>query len=264
MAATLAPIPPASPASPLARARSAARAASAAVLDLLMPPACAACKEPVATPHGLCAACFAGLPRLPHPLCTRCGEPMPPRGLVEEVCLSCRDAAPPFASARAPFAYDGPARALVLRVKSGREELAALMARMMWAADPLPAEGILVPVPLHRWRLLARGYNQSALLAGALARLSGLRHAPELLVRTRRTRSSRGLSRAQRHANVAGAFAVPPALRPGVAGATILLVDDVLTSGATAAAAASALLAAGAGSVHVRTFARVAREVTQS
>jgi ComF family protein len=241
-----------------------ATSASAALLDLLMPPACAACKEPVVTAHGLCAACFAALPRLPHPLCSRCGTPMPPRGLVEEVCIPCRDQPPPFASARAPFAYDGPARALVLRFKTGREELAPLMARMILADGPLPADALLVPVPLHRSRLLRRGYNQSALLAGTLARMSGLVHAPELLVRIRATPSSRGLTRAQRRAKVAGAFAVPAAHRPRLAGAVCVLVDDVLTTGSTAGACAAALLRAGAAEVHVRTFARVARDVTQS
>lgn len=248
---------------PPARARSLARTAATAFLDLLMPPACAACKAPVATPHGLCAACFAALPRLHHPLCTRCGTPMPPRALVEEVCLPCRDRPPPFASARAPFGYDGAARALVLRVKTGREELAPLMARMMLATGPLPEGALLVPVPLHRWRLLARGYNQSALLAGALARLTGLPHAPDLLVRTRATPSSRGLGRAEREANVKGAFAVPGRARDRVTGATLVLVDDVLTTGATAGAATSALLAAGAAAVHVCIFARVARDAPQ-
>lgn len=229
------------------------------MLDLLMPPACAACKAPVATAGGLCAGCFAALPHLPHPLCTRCGTPMPARALVEEVCIPCRDQPPPFASARAPFGYEGPARALVLRLKTGREELALLMARMMLADAPLAEGALLVPVPLHRWRLVRRGYNQAALLAGALARLTGRVHAPDLLVRVRATPSTRGLGRAEREANVRGAFAVPAAGRPRLAGAVCVLVDDVLTTGATAAACAAALIAAGAAEVHVRTFARVAR-----
>lgn len=256
MAAALAP-----PA--LARARSLARASAAAVLDLLMPPACAACKAPVATPHGLCAACFASLPHLPHPACGRCGVPLRPEGAGEEICLPCRDAPPPFASALAPFAHDGTARTLVVRLKAGREELAPLMARMMLAAGPLPERALVIPVPLHRWRLVQRGANQAALLAGALAQASGLVHAPELLVRTRPTPPSRGLGRAERQANVAGAFAVPEAGRARLQGRAVVLVDDVLTTGATAGACAGALLAAGASAVHVRTFTRVAREAAQ-
>ncbi len=137
------------------------------------------------------------------------------------------------------------------------------MARMMLADSALPEGAVLVAVPLHRWRLLQRGYNQSALLAQSLARMSGHIHTPELLVRIRATPSSRGLTRAQRLAKVAGAFAVPEAQRPRVAGAVCVLIDDVLTTGATAAACAAALKRAGAAEVHVRTFARVAREATQ-
>ncbi len=251
MAAMLAPVP------------RALKAATSAFLDVLMPPACVACKAPVATPNGLCAGCFATLPALPHPLCTGCGVPLPVRAAVETLCPDCRAAPFPFASALAPFAYSGPAQTLVLRLKSGGDALAPLMARLMRQAGPLPAGATLVPVPLHRWRLLKRGYNQSALLAAALARHAGHPHAPELLVRTRPTPPSRGLGREARAANVADAFAVPPSQRGRVAGATLVLVDDVLTTGATAAACAQALLAAGAATVHVRTFARVVREAAQ-
>jgi ComF family protein len=227
-------------------------------LDLLMPPRCAACKAPVARANRFCAECFASLPAIADPACARCGIPLPPRAGGSGECLACVREPPPFDCAAAPFAYEGPARSAVLRLKHGREELAALMAPAMLRRMPLPDKALIVPVPLHRWRLLTRGYNQAQLLGDAIARLGRAEHLPDALLRTRATRSTRGLSRAGRLRNVEGAFRANPRHLAKLKGRTIVLVDDVLTTGATAAAATRALKRAGAATVHVLTYARVA------
>jgi ComF family protein len=238
------------------------RAANAA-LDLLMPPLCPACKAPTQAPNRFCADCFASLPALPAPQCTHCGVPLAASAGGAAECLACLRDPPPWTSANAPFAYDAAARAAILRFKNGREEMAHLLAGFLLPLLPPVPSCLVVPVPLHPFRLMARGYNQSAHLARALARAAGLPLLVDGLVRTRATRPSQGLSRTGRATNVAGAFAVPARHRPRVAGHPILLVDDVLTTGATAAAATRALLKAGAGPVHVLTFARVAPSIVQ-
>lgn len=229
-------------------------------LDLLLPPLCLACKEPVATAGALCTACFTSLRPLPRPCCDSCGLPLPAEHAADTICLGCMADPPPYDSLRSAWAYDGSARQLLLRFKNGRETLAPFLARAMLRAldaPPHPAT-LVIPVPLHRWRLVARGYNQSLLLARAIARPHQLAVAHDCLVRTRPTPRSRGMSRARRQANAAGAFAVPPQALPRVKGASILLVDDVLTSGATAAACTRILKRAGAAQVDVVTVARVA------
>lgn len=232
------------------------------LLDLLMPPTCVACKAPTASAHGWCADCLAALPHLEAPACARCALPLPPRAGGADICLGCLADPPGFDAAAAPFRYDGPARRVVLRFKNGREELAGLMARQMLAVvDPAP-DWLVVPVPIHRWRLLRRGYNQARLLAAALARQSGLALEPDALCRVRATAPSRGMSRKQRARNIAGAFAPDPSRAARLLGARVLLVDDVLTTGATASACARVLRQAGATHVTALSFARVAGDAS--
>lgn len=230
------------------------------LVDLLMPPVCAGCRTPVMHAHSHCATCWTDLSPVGDAVCARCGVPLPTAHRTDLLCFSCVKAPPPFNSARAPFAYRGTARDTVLRFKNGGEHLTRLMAPAMLraAAGLLGPDRLLVPVPLHRWRLAARGYNQSLLLARAIGRLSGTPVAIDGLARVKATPKSIGASREQRARAVAGAFAVPPRARAAVAGAAVVLVDDVLTTGATAAAAARALKAAGAARVDVLTYARVA------
>ncbi len=235
-------------------------AGSARLVDLLMPPGCASCKAPTATPHGYCASCFADLPFLPDPACVQCGIPLPSRAGGAEECLGCLADPPAFQRAFAPFLYGGPARETVLRFKNGREELAELMARLMLQRRPIARHEIIVPVPLDRWRLVRRGYNQAALLARQLALRSGAGFVPDALVRVRSTRSTRGMSRAQRKDEAARAFRAHDAARQAIRGRAVCLVDDVMTTGATADACATALLKAGAARVEVLVFARVAPE----
>ena len=167
---------------------------------------------------------------------------------------------PPFRRARSAAVYGDAARGLVQRLKyQDSPDLAAVLATAMHRAGRvLFADcAVIVPVPLHRWRLWGRRYNQSAMLAARLAQLSGLPHDPMILERVRPTPRQVGLSLSQRQDNVRGAFRVPEAMKARVSGRGVLLVDDVYTSGATAKAASRALLRAGATAVDVLTFARV-------
>jgi ComF family protein len=201
------------------------------------------------------------MPFIERPFCERLGTPFA-QDLGPGLLSPAAHADPPvFARARAVATYDeGPARILVQRLKyADRLDLAPAMARWMARAGAeLTAEAdMVIPVPLHRFRLWTRRFNQAALLAKGVADHAGLRYAPLALKRVRRTRPQVGLTREARAANVQGAFRVPPEAAPGVAGARVLLVDDVLTSGATLNAAARVLLRAGAARVDVLTFARV-------
>jgi len=230
------------------------------LVDMLMPPACMACKVPVATPLSLCADCWSSLPAIAGARCGCCGIPLPIAYQTETVCLGCLKEPPDFDGARSPYLYDGPARLMVLGLKNGRETYAAPMAAaMLRAAGGMASPGqLVIPVPLHRWRILSRGYNQAALLARAIARQSGGVLALDTLVRTRPTPRSQGMTRPQRQRNVKGAFRIAPPQRTSLKGAHVLLIDDVMTSGATASACARALRRGGAASIHVLTYARVA------
>ncbi|MGQ7794286.1 ComF family protein [Faunimonas sp. B44] len=238
-----------------------ARFALRRAIDLVMPPVCPVCRSAIADPHALCARCWSGMRFIGQPLCPVYGTPFA-YDLGEGAISPEAMADPPlFRSARAVAIYDGPARALVHAMKyRDHPELARMMAEAMARAgyDLVASADLIVPVPLHRWRLWRRRFNQSALLAAAIATQAGKPCSLAALARVKPTRQQVGLSAAQRLANVQGAFRVPGAERPAVAGHAILLVDDVYTSGATAKAATRALLRAGARSVDVLTFARVA------
>lgn len=169
---------------------------------------------------------------------------------------------PAFDRASAAVAYGDIARAVVLRLKYGgrpgvARTMAALMARLVSDAPP---DALVVAVPLHRWRLWSRGYNQALLIGRALAGRTGLRCLPDGLIRIRATPVLRGLGRSRRAETVRGAFAVPPSRVAAIRGRTVILVDDVFTTGATAGACAEALASAGAAAVHLVCWARVLRE----
>jgi predicted amidophosphoribosyltransferase len=179
-----------------------------------------------------------------------------------DLCDQCLTIARPWSRGRAALAYRDNGRKLVLALKHGdRLDLARPARWMARAGAPILREGMLaVPVPAHRWRLLRRRYNQAAVLAQALARVSGLEYLPEALVHTRRTRVQDGMEQEARFVNLSGAIA--PHARHGarLRGADVLLIDDVMTSGATLAAAAEAARAAGAREVRVLVLARVAKD----
>jgi ComF family protein len=239
-----------------------ARRGAASALDLLLPPQCLKCRLPVDRQGLLCAECWRGVAFIGPPCCAVCGLPFAHDEGPEAICGACVKEPPSFARARAAMVYDAASRALVLGFKHGdRIEAAAPFGRWLAraGAEFLAEADLVVPVPLHRWRLWRRRYNQAALLARALARASALEVVPDLLVRRRATASQHQLSRAQRRLNVRGAFAVDRRRSARLEGARVVLVDDVLTTGATVGACTRALLGAGARSVDVLTLARVVR-----
>ncbi len=236
--------------------------AGRALLDLLLPPHCVVCDAAVDMPGLLCAECFGKTGFITEPFCARCGVPFANLALggAEQLCPGCRAAAPVFQRARAALRYDAQGRRLILPFKhADRTELAAVLAPHMARAGAalLREADLLVPVPLHRGRLFLRRYNQAALLAKAVGRIAGRPCVPDALLRRRATASLGEKSAAERAAEVDGAFAVRPSRADRVAGKRVVLIDDVMTSGATANACAAVLLAAGVTSVDVLVAARV-------
>lgn len=231
-------------------------------LDLLLPPQCIVCDQLVEEPGQLCAACFRDLSFVTEPCCRRCGVPFANLGQAghDRLCPTCHADPPGFDRARAALRYDGPARRLILPFKHGdRIEIAPTLAlHMARAGTKLLAEtDLLVPVPLHRKRLFHRRYNQAALLATAVSRVSGRPTLLDALQRGRPTPSLGEKSAIERAAVVDGAFAVRLSRAGFLPGRRILLIDDVMTSGATANACALKLKAAGAAAVDVLVAARV-------
>jgi ComF family protein len=236
--------------------------AGRALLDLLLPPQCVTCDAPVDAPGLMCAECFRQTGFITEPLCVRCGVPFANAALggASGLCPGCEAAPPVFQRARAALRYDAQGRRLILPFKhADRQELARTLAPHTARAGAalLRDADVLVPVPLHRSRLFHRRYNQAALLAQAVARIAGRPCVPDALVRLRATESLGEKSAEERAAEVAGVFAPRRSRTASIVGKRVLLVDDVMTSGATANACASTLLAAGANSVDVLAAARV-------
>ncbi|MDI1283074.1 MAG: ComF family protein [Reyranella sp.] len=233
------------------------------VLDAVLPPLCLGCSEIVGAPGALCADCWQGFSFVAPPQCACCGDPFAEHLGDDALCAGCLARRPLFRRARAALAYDTQSRRLVLPFKHGdRTDIARAcggwMARA--GAELLAEADLIAPVPLHWRRLLARRYNQAQLLARALARGgTSARLAPDLLRRRRWTGSQGGLRARERRRNVREAFDIHPRWAAEVAGKTVLLVDDVLTTGATAEACARILQRGGACHVDVLTLARVVR-----
>jgi ComF family protein len=228
------------------------------LLDLLLPPS--SLDGEAALSGGMAASAFAKVTFLDDPVCDGCGLAMAYAEAALTRCPACLAKPRAFQRARAACLYDEHSRDLVLKLKhADRPELAGLFARWLSraAVDLLAEADAVVPVPVHRARLLSRRYNQAAEIARPLARLAGLSYLPDALVRKRDTASQGGKSASGRRRNVAAAFAVPETRRRQVDGRRIVLVDDVLTTGATAEGCARALLAAGAASVTLSVVARV-------
>jgi ComF family protein len=236
------------------------RAALRFALDFGLPPLCPACRAVVGNEGGLCAACWARLSFIAPPFCERLGTPFgydPGPGVLSTEAIT---NPPAFARARAAVRYDDVASALVHALKYGdRLDLAPTMGRWMARVGRELTDGAdaLVPVPLHWRRLWTRRFNQAAALARAISRSCGVPVLDDALKRMRATPQQVGLKRADRATNVQGAFLVPDERSAAVAGRRFVLVDDVLTSGATVDACARALRRAGAANVDVLVFARV-------
>lgn len=236
--------------------------AGRALLDVLLPPHCVACDAPVETQGLLCPDCFRQTGFITEPFCVRCGVPFGSAsvGGLDRLCPGCRANPPVFQRARAALRYDAQGRRLILPFKhADRTEMAAALAPHMAraGAELLREADVLVPVPLHRWRLFQRRYNQAALLARAVGRIAGRPYVLDALLRRQATESLGEKSAAERAAEVAGVFGVRPSRLALLGGKRVLLVDDVMTSGATTNACAETLLAAGVSSVDVLVAARV-------
>lgn len=237
------------------------RRSAVATLEFALPPRCPGCGTIVAQDHSFCAACFAGLQFPADPCCDRCALPLPHDGGAGALCGACLADPPAFDRVAAACLYNDTSRGLALKLKHGRRPGAArTMARLM-KRNVVDANTLLVPVPLHRWRLWRRGYNQAALIARALARETSTAGCDVmLLTRVKSTPLLRGLGPAARRKAVTGAFKVAEHDKGKLAGRNILLVDDVFTTGSTANACAKALKRAGAARVEVHVWARVVRD----
>jgi ComF family protein len=235
-------------------------------LDLVLPPRCLGCGSAVEAPGRLCAACWRTLTFLGPPQCRHCGYPLPHALPEEPLCGACAADPPGYHRARAALRYDDGSRGLILAFKhADRTDTAPAFGRWLAraGAELLKDADLVAPVPLHRWRLLKRGYNQAAILAQALARDAGVPLLPDLIQRVRATRSQQGLGGRARLDNItSGAFRAHPWHRRRIEGARVLLVDDVLTTGATVEACARVLGRAGAIQVDVLTLARVVRDAS--
>ncbi|MGD9784433.1 MAG: ComF family protein [Hyphomicrobiaceae bacterium] len=230
-------------------------------MDLMMPPLCLACRVPLATHATICPACWSKIDFIRPPLCDRLGLPLPYDAGAGAVSAAAAAHPPVYGRARAVARYDGVMRQMIHDLKfHDRHDAVELLARWMQEAggELLETADVLVPVPLHRLKLLQRRFNQAAVLTVELSRSAGRPAAPLALVRARATQRQLGLTRDQRQSNVAGAFEVPRRRQPEIAGRRVLLVDDVITTGATVSAAARKLLDAGAVSVDVLALALVA------
>ncbi len=246
----------------LRRSTEVSKQAVAAIGDFILPPICLACENTVVKQGVLCPRCWSGMRFIERPYCAVTGTPFS-FDLGEQALSADAIANPPvYSRARAVALYDEIARTLVQGLKfADRTDIAPWMANWMARAGrELIAENpLVVAVPLHKRRLILRRFNQSAELARHIARQNELEYVPEALLRIRATRQQVGLGARQRRKNVRGAFRVPPVYKARLAGRKILLIDDVLTTGATIEAASRALLRGGAASVDCLTFARVVR-----
>nr|WP_322868151.1 double zinc ribbon domain-containing protein [Aquicoccus sp. G2-2]MEA1114573.1 double zinc ribbon domain-containing protein [Aquicoccus sp. G2-2] len=231
-------------------------------MQLIYPPQCVCCGGMVDSDFGLCGPCWRDTPFIEGLACDICGTPLPGVSDEAEICDDCQKTARSWQRGRASFLYRDNGRKLVLMLKHGdRHDIVRPAAHWLArAAKTLVVKNTLIaPIPLHWTRLLKRRFNQSALLAQALAKTLKLPCCPDLLVRNSRTESLNGKNFDQRFRTMTGVIKAHPQRRHLMEGVPILLVDDVMTSGATMAAAAEACLAAGARDVSALALARVAK-----
>lgn len=231
-------------------------------MRMLYPPRCLACGGLVEQDNGLCAECFAQTPFITGLVCDLCGVPLPGSSEGPVQCDDCLRIGRPWSRGRAPLRYEGVARRLVLGLKHGdRHDIVRTAADWMIRALPedLPSECCVVPVPLHVTRLLQRRYNQSALLAQAIALRLEMEFCPDALIRQRRTHPLEGKSRDARFSELSDAIIAHPKRSEVLDGRSVLLIDDVMTSGATLSAAAQACHTAQCREIYVTVLARVAK-----
>jgi len=242
------------------------------VLDYALPPRCPGCGRILPEQGGFCGECWSAMRFLGDPCCRRCGVPFeidPGEGGADEAgaeCGVCLADPPRWNRARAVLAYGDVSRMVAMRLKYGRRTgMARLMARYMAPLAMAMTEGegerpLLIPVPLHRWRLWHRGFNQSAIIAREIGRITGFPVDALLLKRIRATRSLRDMNARQREREVRKAFALDPTRADKLAARRIILIDDIHTSGATARACTDMLLRGGCVSVDLLCWARVTKD----
>lgn len=234
-----------------------------AAANLLFPPQCAACGADTDAAHSFCLDCFSQLSLIAPPFCYRCGVPFAFSLGEKAVCAACLHEEPPYRLARSAMLYDPLAQRLVTRLKYGdRQELLPALAQQLWRAGIEVTNGadFLIPVPLHPKRLRERRFNQSALLAMRLSRRCGVPALVDGMKRVRHTPPQASLNRKERLTNVTRAFAVNHRHAARLRGTCVVLIDDVMTTGATIHACCQALLGAMVREVRVLTLARTLKE----
>lgn len=235
------------------------RQVGTALLNVMLPPLCLSCDTPVETHGGICAACWQNIRFISPPYCPICGVPYELAAHDELPCAACLTNRPNYRVARAAVVYDQGSRDIILGFKhADQTHLAATLARMMAQAgqDILTSCDLLAPVPLHRWRLFRRKYNQAALLTQALGQSQHIPVVPDLLLRRRATAPQGHMNATARARNVRDAFCLNPRYQASLSGKKIGLIDDVMTTGATVKSCIHVLSKAGAAEVVVLTFAR--------
>lgn len=235
------------------------------LVDLVLPPRCPGCGVMVEGDLQFCVDCWNALRFISDPACTACGKPFADGRYDDLVCAECLADPPLHDGIRAAVIYDDLSRSIVLKLKhGGRIGLARLVARHLQRHLPDDRHDVvLVPVPLHRWRLWQRGFNQSILIARSLAAPHGLPVETDVLRRIRATPPLKGMTRKQRSQAIRGVFDIPRDRRPLIAGRHVLLIDDVYTTGATTRACVRLLKQAGAARVTIFCWARVLREADE-
>lgn len=227
--------------------------------NMIFPPQCISCRELVEETGGLCSVCWEQIEFLSQPQCHVCGFPFELHIEGETTCGNCIKRRPYYNMARAVFAYDDKSSGLIIGFKYSDKIYASdPFARWMVRAggDMIKESDMVIPVPLHRMRLFKRRYNQSALLAHSIARLTALEVRTDILLRRKNTKPQAGMTYSQRMTNVTGAFGINSKYKDAIKGKTILLIDDVITTGATIEACTRTMLRAGAKNVNVLTLAR--------
>lgn len=240
-----------------------ARDLAGRALNVVLPPRCVVTGDAVERQGMVTADAWAALQFISDPFCEMCGFPFEFEVEKGSLCTGCLSRPPPFEMARSALKYNDASRDMILGFKHA-DKTHNVRAFVPWltraGAEMLAQADVIVPVPLHRRRLLLRRYNQAALIAGALSRESGVAHIPDCMTRVRATKSQGHLRAKERHINVKRAFAVSERHADAVRGKAVVLIDDVYTTGATVKECAKALLKAGAGRVFVLTLARVVRD----
>ncbi len=233
------------------------------VADLCFPPRCSGCGVITDAVHGFCVNCFDAIDFISAPQCDCCGLPFESDLGADALCASCMQTRPPYTAARAAFHYNDASRALITRFKynDSTQSLPAYVALLRRAGGALMQDcQVIIPVPLHRKRLIRRRYNQAALLAYGLARACDKPVLPDGLIRVRHTTPQVELARSARLENVKGAFRVNHRYAAYLKGQSVVLIDDVMTTGATIHACSMILMQAGAARVIVLTLARSVRD----